>query len=262
MIMQVAGAEERTDWGWRPSPAWRLLASGGSVSADGGADARWAADGLDPSAAAALVEAWERGAVDRTECSAETAVVVDALAALGALLPPIPERPRVAVLERGRPYELPLPDCEIASVDDADLVVIVRTTETLRATAARAAKLNRPHLLCDLAFHHTIVLGPYVVPGQTACLSCLAERVAHRWGDDAPPVAPEASAFGSVAGALVARQLPSVAAGATLVGATVALDLDTLETTRARVLRSPWCEVCGPEHRDGRVRLPWEGEQR
>lgn len=145
--------------------------------------------------------------------------------------------------------------------EDADLVVVVRTGAPLRAllpVAERFAAGRQPHLLCDLANHATIVLGPLVVPGLTACLSCLVGRLAARWGDPDPPPRPAAVGEPALVAALLWRALRTVGGGGyELVERTVALDLRDLSTTAEAVLPASECPVCPRVDPIG-VRLPWE----
>jgi bacteriocin biosynthesis cyclodehydratase domain-containing protein len=128
------------------------------------------------------------------------------------------------------------------------LVVYVRTTATLGETARLAAAgPPGPHLLVDAAYHHTLSLGPLVVPGDTSCLSCLVLRVWPSWGDDPPPSQPAATRRPGLLSAVVAAEIDKVAAGDTgLVNRTVAVNLITWRTTEGTLLKAPWCPECSP----------------
>ena len=140
------------------------------------------------------------------------------------------------------------------------MTVVVRTNAPLRALLDVAADLHRQqaaHVFCDLAFHHTVGLGPQVVPGDTSCLGCLVARVGVRWGDPEPPDAPAALSDAALAARLVARALGND--NGSLVNAAVSLDLATLTSRREPLWRSPACAVCSDWPVDGRIPLPWGG---
>lgn len=148
-------------------------------------------------------------------------------------------------------------------VEQADLLVVVRTTAGLATLSTRAGEWiadGRPHLLVELTGLRTVSWGPLVVPGHTACLGCLAGRVADRWGDLAPPPTPgsTAPAGAAVAAGALAHQLDRIRAGhLDLIDRTVSLDLDTLRGTESTVLREVDCPWCAPVLPDGRIDLPW-----
>ena len=105
-----------------------------------------------------------------------------------------------------------------------------------------------------------LALGPFVVGGHTACIGCLAGRVSQRWGDPLPPEQPRAAGpIGArIAAGMIMQQLVLATAGRLpLINATVAVDLDSLESTRSPCLRSASCPHCAPIVTDGRITLPW-----
>jgi hypothetical protein len=135
--------------------------------------------------------------------------------------------------------------------DQAALLVIVKSNASMYDCARITDTLvteQRTHLFCDVGFHHTITIGPTVVPGQSACVRCLAERIGGRWGDLTPPPEPHATHDGvRVVATLLARSLrPSPSGSLPFLNEVVTLDLDLLTTTRQRVFRNPWCSACAP----------------
>lgn len=240
----------------RWSPHWVIEPGDGStVVLSGGADRRVAIDGLDP-ADSDLVAAWQSagwspGVGDRAQA------LTDRLVELGVLVPAVP----------GTGVELlgdPAVTTALASLlpfaaePPSDLAVAVSVA--VRTTADwPSVPPGRPHLGLDLALHHTIVLGPLVVPGASACLQCLDERTAYRW--PRPVVPPEPAALHSlaVAAALLAVQVELVATGTSpLVNATIAWDLQRGVTDRQRVYKMVGCERCDVAAPVGRVNLGWE----
>lgn len=140
-------------------------------------------------------------------------------------------------------------DIEIASASSsaADLVLIIRTNGTLQDVATLSSEEIRPHLLLDLAYHSALVVGPFVVPGQTACLGCLAGRLTHLWGDSQPPAQPAMNTRIELAAAVITEHLESFRTRGTinaLVGNSWALDTATWESRFHPVFRLPWCPIC------------------
>ncbi|MFD1148772.1 hypothetical protein, partial [Saccharothrix hoggarensis] len=149
-------------------------------------------------------------------------------------------------------------DAHFPDVAAPDVVLVVRTTGTLADLVA--LREPKPHLLLDLAYHHTASLGPFVVPGASACLGCLAVRARYRWGDPEPPARPAATTTDFPL--LWAKHaITRLAAGSlALLDRVVTLHLDEFTTTAEDVLPAADCEVC-PRLDVGRVDLPW-GENR
>ncbi len=64
-----------------------------------------------------------------------------------------------------------------------DLLIIVRTSGRLAQVMEDYEKITSPHLFVDIAYDHTLSLGPLVFVGETACLGCFLGRVTRNWGD-------------------------------------------------------------------------------
>ena len=243
-----------------PDPAWRAQVQDGGVVVHAGADLAYLLPDVPDAEARVLVELFEpvrRGSARPLDPGRLTAPVREQLRSLGALRPaglPVPDAPlnvgvRVVGTEpAGLGGHFPPPDGE------PDLVLVVRTTGTLGDLAA--LREPKPHLLLDLAYHHTASLGPFVVPGASACLGCLAVRARHRWGDPEPPARPAATTAdfplrwaGHAIGRLAAGSLA-------LLDRVVTLHLDEFTTTAEDVLPAADCEAC-PRFEVGRVDLPW-----
>ncbi|RAS61685.1 bacteriocin biosynthesis cyclodehydratase domain-containing protein [Lentzea atacamensis] len=140
--------------------------------------------------------------------------------------------------------------------DDPDLLLVVRTTGTLVDLVEVARTTEVPHLLLDLAYHHTAAIGPLVVPGAGACLACLAVRAGRRWGDPPPPPHPGATSSDFPV-SLALQAVQNIRNGSlALLDAVVTVNLDEFTTTRESVLPAADCEIC-PALPVGRVSLPW-----
>jgi hypothetical protein len=145
--------------------------------------------------------------------------------------------------------------------EDPDLLLVVRTTGTLVDLIEVARETTVPHLLLDLAYHHTAAVGPFVVPGAGACLACLAVRAGRRWGDPPPPPRPGAVSQDFPI-SLALQAIKNIRNGSlALLDAVVTVNLDEFTTTRESVLPAADCEIC-PTVEFGRVSLPWGDHER
>jgi hypothetical protein len=253
-----------------PSDRWSLRSDGELLILSAGADEIYAIEDCTADAAAELTAAWEREAIDSASLSADAGRLVGRLVAAGIVEPELPagrawrvalryvgDRPRplerafLAALESSLALEPSEPGC-------GDLAVVVRTNGRLTDLYDGTPEPG-PHLLLDVAFDHTVSLGPLVFPGDTACLGCLAGRIGRYWGDAPPPAAPTVQRHATLVASLLALALEKVAAGDTgLVNETVSWDLRRWEIARNAVYKLPWCPFCGEERESlGSIDLPW-----
>lgn len=187
--------------------------------------------------------------------------VIEKLITLGALYysRPVHETLRVAVQWAGKPSQTFIEwldllckrrtDIEVvgSTALDVDLVLVIRTNDTLQNASAKTSHEVRPHLLIDLAYHSTLVVGPFVVPGHTACLGCIAGRLTHLWGDMQPPEQPTMNTHIELTVAVIMEHIEIFHTRGTinaLVGNTWALDITTWESRFHPVFRLPWCPIC------------------
>ncbi len=264
-----------------PSPHWTLFAHQGHLLVTGGADETYVVDEAGTvDAQDRLLAAWRTGAVTMADLPASARAAARQLQRLGALVPARATLPAptwaIAWLDTPDPdlqqaLQQPGPLAWVEEAADADAVLVIRRhADWQTALAAYAANPPRaPHLFLDLAYHHTLCLGPYVVPGETACVACLGARIAHRWGDAPVPALPRTAADTALAAALIRQRLtqtlhtsdgPAHAGWLPLLERSISLNLHTLVSQQARVFRLPWCAVCASDA--GQVRaeplpLPW-----
>lgn len=262
-------------------PRWRLFTQNDYLIATAGSDELWVVDDVPADVASELAVCWSERPPTIDQLSRPAALAVEQLRAVGVFGPQntVGSRPRVAVVWSGDPvpgfaaslaeicadHDWPPPVLDPESA--ADLTVVVRTTGSLTETGELAGRLvwqDRIHLLCDLAAARTIAVGPLVVPGHTACLGCLAGRIANRWGDPPTPARPAVTAGAGpvVAAGLVGHHVRLAAEESRfpLVDATVSLELDTLRGDHSPCLTLPQCPYCAgfrDSVDDGRVVLPW-----
>jgi hypothetical protein len=239
----------------RWSPAWVVEASGspsgGELVLSAGADRRVAIDGLDPSSRAAVL-GWQHGepavAGDRAQ-----RILLDRLVALGVLVPSVAASAGVLLVGDAE-VTSELARLMGAGTGSGDLVVAVRTGAVWPSVPDGCL-----HLGLDVALHHTIALGPLVLPGASACLGCLDARMAHQWPVPAVPNRPAVQRSLAVAAALLRVQADLVASSASpLVNATITWDLERGITDRQSLYKQPGCARCDTGGANGRIVLPWE----
>ena len=254
-----------------PSPAWRASLDDGILVVSAGADVVLAEEGLDVESAQQLVDRWHEGVIGVEHLSQDACETLEQLEAAGAVSRAHEQDRATAVairvagtghteLERRLRQDIAASASLQPVQGDPELVLVVRTTARLVELYEPAGPENVPHLLLDLAYHHTISLGPLVVPGETACLGCLAGRIGAVWGDAPPPPRPGALASSSLAAALAVRELEAIGAGdLRLANATVAYDVAAHGVTSCPAYRLPWCPVCGDGAAapKGDLELPW-----
>ncbi|SEE89821.1 TOMM precursor leader peptide-binding protein [Ruania alba] len=263
------------------APGWRLSDEGGYLVATAGPDEVWVVDDVPGTIADELAACWSPEPPTPAGLSPAARLAVEQLRAIGMFGTPVTLSPLTLALAfagadspdfrtafaglchtQGWQLSQDRPDGGPPGAADV-VTVVVRTTATMQATAELTSPLVRSgalHVLCDLSSAHTVALGPFVAPGHSACVGCLAGRVQSRWGDPAPPEEPGAASLpgSQVAAGLLARQLELAVAGRfPLVDACVSIDLDTLDAGRSPCLRSAQCGWCGGVVTDGRLSLPW-----
>ena len=254
-------------------PAWALVHDPGLLVLHAGADELFAIEDVSDAVAAELLALWREPLMDPDVLSQEAGDVFEQLKSAGIV--------RNAIAPR-RAYTLGLrfagaPDGAFTAALAAALpgriaphrrqrrsrsVLVVRTSGTLaELTGDGYAELATPHLLLDLAFGHTICLGPLVFAGQTACLACLGGRIAHLWGDLAPPPRPRMTDHPGLAAGLAALAVGEILLrdGRSLVNRTVSHDFAAHAVRSASVYRLPMCPACSPlaPERRGSIELPW-----
>ncbi len=252
-------------------PEWALCMEGEVLVAHAGADRRFEVQDCSAASARQLILAVAEGGFDPSDSSAEAFRAFQQLVILGALRSAIISQSKALVvgLRFAGSAVAGLSEAILAAADpqkvrlagDAETVqlwVMVRTNVTL-AEAVTMAPQRDPYLCVDAAYHHTLSLGPLVIPGQTACLACLSGRIAHRWGDPAPPPAPKATRRSGLLAGWIAAELENVGAGtSTLANRTVSIDISSHQMTDHSLLRLPDCAWCGSTPSGGRIDLPWE----
>ena len=236
--------------GFEASREWAVSHSDGALILSGGAGELLALEAIDADTAAEIAGLWSGGPQPRTRRALEVAAQLADLGILHRrLMVTVP--PRIAISGTGelttaiRSVLAERLSARIGS-DDADLLVLVRSGGRLVDLYRAGVLPVIPHLLIDAAYHHTFSIGPLVVPGDTACLACLAGRIGHRWGDPPAPERPAVQRNLALLADITALEVGKIIAGDLgLAGQTIAYDFERRRVIKGSVYRLPWCPVCG-----------------
>lgn len=242
--------------GFRLSPDWSVHRTDAGVVLSGGDDALFQVE-----AAEFLDRLVADEAVERPSVRGSEAGLFEKLVAAEIVIPAIRvgTSGAVALVGDQPPWEVRLSEGlrRVEGTEEADLVVVVRRTCSLWMIAELTSRLEQLHLFVDLSFHHTVSIGPLVVPHQTACISCLAGRVTERWGESEPSADPAvARNYPQLSAALVATEIERAIAGdGSLVGWTASWNLADRTARRERLLTTAACPYCRPWQASGRIKL-------
>lgn len=273
---------------WINSPAWTLLEQAHDghmlLVLTGGADETYIVDeAVSDTCVQRVFQAWQNQSLSLLMDDPECGAAARQIHRVGALVPPraLAEVNRFSVAWLGDPCEALMPalttmmaEYRIALPDDVprdvgaganidDLLLVVRTNAQWACALSTYAALRprQRHLFIDIAYHHTVSIGPYVVPGETACVACLGHRVAHRWGDLQGPAKPAMSSRPQSVASLLAPLLTAPGGLLPFLEHSVSLNLQTLSSVRDKVFQLPGCPVCEGRHDSpaGALNLPWQG---
>jgi ribosomal protein S12 methylthiotransferase accessory factor len=210
----------------------------------------------------AFLASWNRGARDLASAveSARVAVIGSTDWATSA---------HVQLLEAGMtPEHLVLPEEDepsFAALHDVSLLIVAAHPDDLRLLdrVARIADKAGVRYLVAQVEGLKAILGPVVVPGETACWECLRRRqLANRFDFEESAqlhaallsgVAPRRRPLGppgasTLVASLIVIECVKLLSGYTpsqLVGRQLEIDLVTLAARTHDVIRLPWCDVCG-----------------
>lgn len=231
------------------SPHWRIELTGdGDLILTAGADRRFALRGIGEDLGTRALS-WAAGTLPE-RLTPDEHRLIDRLVDAGAVRATGSSgRLRLAGDERVLDELLVSPalrDIDLAG--HGDLVLMVRTNDTWPAPPAI------PHLGVDCSLHHTVVIGPYVIPGRSACTSCLDTRMARRWAPTPAAPMPAVQGHLCVVAHLVAIQVELIARGTSpLVNATIAWDLERGSVSAETLLKMPGCALCDTVNPTGKL---------
>jgi len=162
-------------------------------------------------------------------------------------------------------FALSSKEIHISNVENsATLLVLIRNSSTLAEVTKEYEKISIPHLFVDLAYDHTLSFGPFVFPGETACLNCFVGRITRNWGDAKPPEQPEVSRSYELISSLIIEQIrrfQKIGSCPELIEKVWSMNLHDFTTKTDSLFRLPWCPTCYPEKPKegmGSFELPWK----
>lgn len=242
-------------WAVRWSPGWRVEDSS-TVVLSAGSDRRLALPSLSASLRDSLID-WSSAnlPIIVTDLTVDQRRLLDRLVDVGAVVPSGETR---TVFVSGEQDDwlangLAANGITVGTQTNCDVAVLVRTH------MGWPERPVGPHLGLDYTMHHTVVLGPFVLPGLSSCTSCLDVRTARRWPSIEPSPTPNVARWRNVIAELVTIQLDLAFRNASpLINATTAWDLERGNVDRQTLLKSPGCSYCDTGTSTGRISLPWE----
>ena len=274
--------------GWMNNPAWTLLKQAYEgrmlLVLTGGADETYIVDeATSDTCVHKVFEAWQNNTLPQLLNDHECSAAVRQIQRAGALLPAsaLCHVNRYSVIWLGEPrlslitaLNTMLAEQSIntpgaisqpeycSHTDQADILLVVRTNASWQVALEQYATLHlqKPNLFIDTAYHHTLVIGPYAIPEETACMACLGHRVSHRWGDMPGPEQPAVANRPQAIAALLAPILMTPDSLLPFLEHSVSLNLQTLFSSRDKVFQLPWCPACGNQNPEtvGSLPLPWQ----
>jgi hypothetical protein len=236
----------------------------GLLIAEAGDDERFGLSDLDAHDADPLLKAWNDNAFDSLRTTAPSALAaLEKLRVLGAITSGRPANAtpqRVFAMAIGRAAQpaidylgsmtreqtLITTGSAFEAELDFDLAVVIRAGGSYKDLLAATESLAKiPHLFIDASFHHTISIGPLVVPGCSACLQCLTTRLTNRWNEAPPPPAPKVAQKPELLAALALDEILNWQQGSSLlVGRVRQIDTHTWHTATDTLLRTTPCPRC------------------
>jgi bacteriocin biosynthesis cyclodehydratase domain-containing protein len=144
--------------------------------------------------------------------------------------------------------------------ENPDLLLIFRMNTTLLDVLESYETVTVPHLFIDLAYAHTVSIGPLVFSGETACLRCVVGRLTKNWGDMMPPPQPAVMEHRELIAALLLEKLREYRVMGNcpdLVNAIWSFNVKKFTCQYDTILKLPWCPQCGAIPENSKFDLPW-----
>lgn len=268
---------------YKSSPLWNLLIEDGKLLITKGADELYLIEELDGKDAEILYEAYKNKSIHILKsdtANEKTLGVISKLEKAGVIYKSIeniyPSKTvNFSIKWVGNPNQKILNLVEKFVKDSEqltfhtdtkllDLLVIIRTSAKLAETMEDYKKIKCPHLFVDIAYDHTLSLGPLVFPGETSCLGCFIGRITRNWGDAEPPQLSNVSNSPELIASLILEQIRTFQKTGNcpeLIEKAWTLNINDLTTKFDSVFRLPWCPICYPDKPKeglGSFELPWK----
>lgn len=242
---------------FRLNPSWSLSRENGGIAVSGGEDSLYYLDCPEPLATFLV----SPPASFTREAMPDGSEVVFTQLLSADVITPVRKTKRTATLRVGivsdsKPVSDELQqhfDTRkfITNSSSLDVLVLTRTHTSFENFLKKVnyASITTPHIFVDMAFQHTISLGPLVFPGDTPCIACLEGRLKTRWGDRTPPKEPTAKTmYSNLAAELACLELDRFKANdMSLTFKTVAYDISARTTTINKLLTVPQCPYCSSD---------------
>lgn len=247
-------------------PEWTIRQSEKSLIISGGADAKYEIE-LESDDTSFFSSVKSTGSFTRSKLSAQDQRVLEELITAEIVIPELQKSKVLKVAILGDDDKIALATIKGISIvtkdQTYDLALIVRTNSSYADLLGKLdyQDIIKPHLFVDMAFHHTVSVGPLVFPGETACIACLQGRISTRWGDETPPPTPRAvNMYDRVSSELLTTELIRIANDDTsLTNKTVSWNFQDRVVKKDQLLKVPLCPVCSQNRIDqrGALALPW-----
>lgn len=254
------------------NPAWTLRrGTEQQLLCSAGADQLFAIEELEAYVILEILNCWGKGLFNSAKLSKRANEIVEQLLSAGIVRPKLGKTDKnIQIAIVGDPkytakIKPSLQQANSATSEEkmADLKIVLRTSQSYAQLLDELdySNLKTPHLLVDMGFHHTVSIGPLVLPGQTACLACLQGRLTNRWGDNPPPSEPAMLNYIGFARELLNVELAKLINDKdySLVQKTVVYDLNERQVQVNPLYKVPLCPICANNSLDisGMIALPW-----
>lgn len=150
------------------------------------------------------------------------------------------------------------------NAESANLLLLVRDSDKLVDILDGYEKIKVPHIFIDIAYDHTVSVGPLVFPGETACLSCFIGRITRNWGDVIPPKISNVSDSCELIASLIFECIKTFQKHGNcpeFIGSVWSFNVKDFSSRHDKVFRLPWCPICFPKKPQegvGSFELPWK----
>lgn len=237
---------------------------GKALQVTGGADAKFEVD-LESDKKSFFDNLKSTKSFTRSSLDANDQKVLEQLLTAEIIVPKLEKKGALKVGVLGDDFKLNIDNKEIRLTnkkDQADIILVFRTNSSYGKLLSSIdyQEIDKPNLFIDLAYHHTVSVGPLVFPGETACIACLQGRVTTRWGDDVPPKKPNITADYQLICGLIESELIKILKGDTsLTNKTVSWNFQDRFSKTNQLLKVPICPICNRNKLAyaGSLELPW-----